>query len=268
MTPAHFFRGTTILITGASSGFGREFARQLAPHAGRLLLVALDQEGLQSARQDLLDAHPQLDVRTYTVDLADARARRVFGDILAQAGFPIHVLINNAGLGDVGRFASADPAKLKRIFQVNILALTALTHRVLPLMPKEGPRAVLNVSSLGGLYPAPFLAAYNASKAYVASFSEALRMELRGKGITVTTVCPGPVDTGFGTIANRDGRRALPAPAWLKGTPESVAAAALRATAQDRARVIPGLPAQFVAHVSALIPLPLLRLLLAARARG
>lgn len=267
MSRTDFYDGMTILITGGSSGFGREFARQLAPHAGRLLLVALDQEGLDDTRESLLAHHPRLEIQTFAVDLADSGARKNFCQSLAQSELPIHFLINNAGLGDVGRFISSDPAKLKRIFQVNILALTALTHRVLPLMPKAGNRAILNVSSLGAISPAPFLTVYNASKAYVSSFTEALRLELRGKGITVTSVCPGPVDTAFGTVANRDGRRNLPAPAWLKDSTATVVSASLRAVAQNRARVFPGLPTAALAFVTSLIPLPILRMLLAARAR-
>jgi uncharacterized protein len=258
-----FYRGMTVLITGASSGFGKEFAGQLAPWVGKLILVALDQVGLESVQKSLKEKHPDLEIQISALDLSDTKARDQFCDQLLADGVKIHFLVNNAGLGDVGRFATMDPLKFRRIFEVNVVALTALTYRVLPLMPKEGRRAILNLSSLAGVFPAPLLAAYAASKAYVSSLSEALRIELAGKGIGVTAVCPGPVDTGFGGIANRNGKSALPGPAWFKGDAETVVSASLKAVAHNRARVFPGYSAWVFAFIFSLVPMCLFRRVMA-----
>src|SRR5262249_30675022 len=126
-------------------------------------------------------------------------------DWLNESGISVDLLVNNAGLGDRGTFAESRWDRVLTMLQVNIQALTYLIYRILPSMHKSGCGAILNVSSCAGLVPVPNLAVYAATKAYVTSFSEALRAELRNSNISVTSLCPGPVPTEFGEVATREG---------------------------------------------------------------
>ena len=257
MSFLNFFNGMVVVITGASSGFGAEFARQLAPVADTLLLVALEKELLDSVKAELTSAHPALKVITFAVDLGDRTSRNAFCEELTRQYPAIDLLINNAGLGDTGRFHKARWDRMRKIFDVNVVALTALTHWFVPAMCNRSKGAILNVCSLAGVVPAPMLAVYSASKKYVSSFSEALRVEIRSSGVTVTTVCPGPVDTNFGLVANRNGKKSLQGPAWFKTTPAKVVSEALRGVARGRARVFPTFPALGFACLFSLLPLGL-----------
>lgn len=253
------FRGCTALVTGASSGLGREIACQLAPYARRLILLARRAERLERLHAELAAAHSGLEVLTYGVDLNDGDQLETFVAWLEQNDPGIDLLVNNAGLGDHGPFATSDWQKVRRMIGVNITALTRLTHALLPRMAASGRATILNISSIAGLLPIPDLAVYAATKAYVTSFSESLRAELRGTGITVTAVCPGPFDTEFHGLADRAGGPRLPAPGVFKLTADEVARAALRAAANDRARVIPGFLVALVITVAASVPLFVLR---------
>jgi short-subunit dehydrogenase len=236
-----FFHGCTALITGASSGLGVEFARQLAPQAHALVLVARRQDRLQAVKADLSRSHPDLSVYCYALDLADLDALDRFTRWLSDEGVRINFLINNAGLGDHCLFESSEWARVKSMLDVNITALTRLTHSLLPVLRTFPDSAILNVSSSASFMPVPRLAVYAATKAYVTSFSEALRAELRGTGVSVTALCPGPVDTEFGDVASSGhAGPAFGAPEFLKVPAEQVVRAALRGVERDRARVIPG----------------------------
>lgn len=250
-----------MLITGASAGLGEEFARQLAPYARRLFLVARRTERLEALKKELEAKQSGLEVCVFAVDLGDAASRDGFCNSLSN-DLVIDFLINNAGLGDHGRFESSDWGKIRSVLEVNVIALTALTHRLVPLMRKNGSGAILNVSSVASVMPIPKLAVYAATKAYVSSFTEALRAELRGTGISVTSVCPGPVDTEFKIVADRPGTAGLPTPEWFKVTPQEVVWDALKAVSRDRARVFPGLHVAAVAIFISLIPIFVLRFFL------
>src|SRR5438876_3018650 len=234
--------GCSALITGASAGIGREFARQLATRARTLVLVARREQRLNELRDELRNRNPQLDVRVRVVDLC---RKSQIDDLIAwldQNEIDIDFLINNAGLGDYGSFATSDAKRDDRIIQVNVAALTLLTHRLLPQMIARKRGAILNVSSSAGFLPIPGMAAYAASKAYVNSFSEALRAELRGCGVIVTALCPGPVHTEFQEVASRPGRKVKPGPGpdFLHVSVEQVVRDALAAVEADRPLVIPG----------------------------
>jgi short-subunit dehydrogenase len=236
-----FFHGCTALITGASSGLGVEFARQLAPQAHALVLTARRQDRLQAIKAELTSANPSLSVYCYALDLADLDATDRFTRWLSDEGIRINFLINNAGLGDHCLFQSSEWPRVKSMLDVNITALTRLTHSLLPVLRTFEDSAILNVSSSASFLPVPQLAVYAATKAYVTSFSEALRAELRGSGVSVTALCPGPVDTEFTEVAN--GGHSGPgfsAPEFLKIPAERVVREALRGVERDRARVIPG----------------------------
>jgi uncharacterized protein len=264
----NFFRGCTALITGASSGIGAEIARQLTPYADRLILVARRLDRLEALRRELTGARPELDVWTYGVDLADPDRVDEMVHWLEQNGLRISFLVNNAGVGDHGPFATGDWARIQQMLDVNITALTQLTHHLLPHLRDQERPAILNVSSIVGMLPVPYETVYAATKAYVNSFSEGLRAELRTSGISVTTVCPGPVDTEFQQAARRPDGYSLPAPDLLKVPVEQVAGEALRAVACDRARVIPGLLVALIVTVAASVPLFALRFCMNRRVQG
>jgi len=236
-----FFQGCTALITGASSGLGLEFARQLAPHARALVLTARRHDRLDALKSELARANPNLSIYCYALDLTDLDAIDRFTRWLADEGIRINFLINNAGLGDHGLFQHSEWSKVKPMLDVNITALTRLTHSLLPVLRTFEDSAILNVSSSASFIPVPQLAVYAATKAYVTSFSEALRAELRGAGVSVTALCPGPVDTEFSDVANAGhSGPGFSAPEFLKVPAERVVREALMGVVRDRARVIPG----------------------------
>jgi short-subunit dehydrogenase len=252
-----FYEGCTALITGASSGLGAEFARQLAPNAHALVLVARRLERLDGLKSELEGAYQNLTVHVYGADLGSEEQRVAFVAWLASQNLKIDFLINNAGLGDQGTFDSSDWNRIKAILAVNISALTHLTHLLLPSMTLSGRAAILNVSSIAGLLPLPNIAVYSATKAYVTSFSEALAIELRPKGITVTALCPGPIATEFHSAARRPGAGSEShvdsMPAFVV-TPEDAVRVALVAVSRGRARVVPGLLLCIAMGLTAVVP--------------
>src|SRR6201997_1952760 len=193
------------LITGASAGIGREFACQLAGRARSMILVARRDERLIELADQLQREHPKLVVHIRKVDLADFGQVQGFLEWLDREKLEVDLLINNAGLGDSGPFAKSDPDRNKEMTLVNVATLTLVTRHLLPQMIAKHRGAILNVSSSAGFLPIPGSAVYAATKAYVTSFSEALRAELRGTGVSVCAVCPGPVVTEFQQVAKREG---------------------------------------------------------------
>ena len=262
------FLECTALITGASAGIGREIALQLAPLAGTLILVARRTDRLESLRGELLEINPELRVQCHTVDLSVTAQVEALCQALKDEAVELDFLINNAGFGDSGTFETSDWSKIEQMLQVNVLALTLLCHHIIPVLRRHRPGAILNVSSIASLLPLPNLGVYAATKAYVSSFSEALRAELRGTGISVTHLCPGPVDTEFQVVARRTGQSERKhAPDWVKVPVKEVARVALRAVARDQARAIPGFWMMLTPLIFALVPLFLLRMVYAAGGR-
>lgn len=252
--------GCSALITGASAGIGGEFARQLAMRAQSLVLVARREERLNELRDELRNRNAQLGVHARAVDLCD---KSQIDDLIAwleRDKINIDCLINNAGLGDYGSFATGDPERNDRILQVNIVALTLLTRRLLPQMIARKRGAILNVSSSAGFLPIPGMAVYAASKAYVNSLSEALRAELRGTGVTVTALCPGPVHTEFGDVAKRPGGQPERGPVFVYVSLEKTVRDALATVEADRPLVIPGLAMKLGMFLVRITPMPILRL--------
>ncbi len=260
------FHGCTALITGASSGIGAEMARQLAPQASVLVLVARRADRLEALKAEL--ERSGMEIQIHAVDLADgAQVDRLLA-ALEEKGAKVDFLINNAGLGDHGLFEDSDWQRVQAMLDVNIKALTRLTHALLPGIIRSGRGAILNVSSIVGYLPMPKMAVYAASKAYVTSFTEALRGELRGTSVAVSAVCPGPVDTEFGEQAKRDGEDdALPAPNFLKQSVGRIVRDALRGLERGRARTIPGVPLAVMMFLTALVPICILRLFLGIPSR-
>ncbi len=257
----------TALITGASSGIGAEFARQLAPIAAQLILVARREDRLETLADELRVENPALRVTIRPTDLTNMSDTQLLCDWIETEGFELDLLINNAGLGDHGPFETADWSRLDEMLQVNVVALTYLCHRLVPSLRYHRPGAILNVSSMASMMPIPGLGVYAATKAYVSSFSESLRAELAGTGVGVTHLCPGPVGTEFAAVARRDGRPAhgQATPDYLEVSVQQVVREGLHAIANDRPRVVPGTLAKLAAVTIALAPLFLLRYFLARR---
>ena len=258
--------GCTALITGASSGIGAEMARQLAPHARALVLVARRADRLEALKADL--ERGGMEIQCHAIDLADgAQVERLLA-ALEASGTRVDFLINNAGLGDHGLFEDSEWKRVEAMLDVNITALTRLTHALLPGIIRSGRGAILNVSSIVAYLPFPKMAVYAASKSYVLSFTEALRAELRGTGVSVSALCPGPADTEFGMRAKRtDEPDAAPAPDFLKVSVAQIAREGLRAVDGNRARSVPGVVLAALMFLTALVPIFILRPFLARRSR-
>ncbi|SRR5712691_11310890 len=252
--------GCSALITGASAGLGREFARQLAGRARSLILVARREERLNELRDELKQRDPNLNVRVRKTDLADLRQVDELVAWLENEEIDVDLLINNAGLGDVGPFATSDPARNDQMTLVNMVALTALTRKLLPKMIAKKRGAILNVSSSAGFLPIPGFAVYAATKAYVTSFSEALRAELRGTGIAVSVLCPGPVHTEFQETAKRPGGEPEYGPEFVHVPVARVVRDALAAVEADRPLVIPGFVMKLGMFLVRITPVSILRL--------
>ncbi len=237
------FAGKSALITGASAGLGEEFALQLAGRGvDRLGLVARRLDRLEDLRARLLAAHPALKIDLHAADLGSESAVTE----LIRTLQPPDILINNAGLGDLGALESSEPAKIEQMLAVNVVALTRLSQWAVPGMLKNRLGWICNVGSTAGMLPLPSFAVYGGTKAYVNSFTEALRVELHGSGVSVIALCPGPVETEFGQVASRpSGQRRFAPPAFLCVPKERVVRETLDAMERGQGRLVPGLLVRF-----------------------
>ncbi len=190
--------GHTALVTGASSGIGAAIARTLARRGAAVVLVARRADALERLADELRQAN-QAAVTVRPADLADEAARASLGAELSG----VDILVNNAGLGVYGPFADASWDQTRLMLEVNVVALTHLTHLALPAMRRAGWGRILHVASTAAFQPVPLYAAYGATKAHILSFGVALNHELRGSGVTCTTLCPGVTDTEFFGVAGQ-----------------------------------------------------------------
>ena len=252
--------GCSALITGASAGIGREFVRQLAMRARSLVLVARREQRLNELRDELRNRNPQLNVHVRVVDLCEKSQIDELVRWLEENKIDTDFLINNAGVGDTGPFATSPPQRNHEMLQVNIVALTTLTRALLPQMISRKRGGILNVSSSAGFLPIPEFNVYAATKAYVTSFSESLHAEVRGAGVTVTALCPGPVHTEFGDVAKRPGGQPEHGPEFVYVSVEKTVRDALAAVQSDRPLVIPGLAMKLGMFLVRITPMSILRL--------
>ncbi|BCU80340.1 short-chain dehydrogenase [Polycladomyces abyssicola] len=190
-----------VLITGASGGIGYELAKRFARDGHDLILVARSEDKLRQLAEELSRTHG-VKADVVPQDLADPSGPDAVIRSVREQGWNVEILVNNAGFGLYGFFAETDWQKEMDMIQVNITALTHLTKHFLPDMIQRGRGKILNVASTASFQPGPLMAVYYATKAYVLSFSEAIANELKGTGVTVTALCPGPTETGFITRAN------------------------------------------------------------------
>lgn len=195
---------STVLITGASGGIGEEFARIAGSEKNNLVLVARQQEKLDALADELRAAN-NIDVHVFALDLTENNAAQRLFEQTQAAGIQIDILINNAGFGGHGKFHERPLKDDEAMMQLNMLALTSLTHLYLQGMVERKTGKVLNVASTAGFLPGPLQAVYFATKAYVNSFSFAIAEELSDTGVSVTALCPGPVKTGFIAAGNLEG---------------------------------------------------------------
>jgi short-subunit dehydrogenase len=235
----------TALVTGASSGIGRELAMLLAEDRQDLVLVARNKKKLDELARDLAAAFG-ITTRVLARDLAKPATPGKIAAELAEAGVEIETLVNNAGFGVYGSFVETDPAQDLEEIQVNIAAVTHLTGLFLPAMVARRRGRILNVASTAAFQPGPLMAVYYASKAYVLSFSEALANELSGSGVTVTALCPGPTETEFQKRAGLEGTRLFAGP--LVSDARSMARAGYEAMKRGKTVVIPGLTNKILAQ--------------------
>jgi short-subunit dehydrogenase len=227
-----------------------------------MILVARREDRLAELRDELQEQHPNLAVQIRQVDLADPAQLRELMEWFDRENINVDLLINNAGLGDSGPFATSDPVRNEQMTLVNVVALTSLTRHVLPQMIAKRRGGILNVSSSAGFLPVPGSAVYAATKAYVTSFSEALRAELDGTGINVCALCPGPVRTEFQQVAKRPDGRSEIGPKFIVVRVEQVVRDAINGLEVDRPIVIPGFAMKLAMLLARITPMPLLRLLL------
>ena len=194
--------GAPVVVTGASSGIGEEFARRLAGRGHDLTIVARRLDRLEALAAELREAH-KVAVEVLPADLETARGRTSVARVLRRLKGA--VLVNNAGFGTRGRVVELDPAREQREVQVNVVALHELTLAALPGMVAARSGGIINMGSTAAFQPLPYMSTYCATKAFVLHFSEALAEELRGTGVRVMALCPGPVRTEFDEVAGVHG---------------------------------------------------------------
>jgi Short-chain dehydrogenases of various substrate specificities len=229
--------GSTALVTGASSGIGAAIAESLARRGYGLTLVARREDRLADLASELHEEHG---VRTGIVacDLADPAERDRLAAEVDELGLDVELLVNNAGFGSSGDFVDADRERQVEMVRVNCETVVDLSGRYGPGMARRGRGAIINVASMAAFQPLPGQTTYAATKAFVLSFTEALHHELKGAGVTVSAVCPGPVRTEFMDAAGIE--RADSTPDFIWTTSEHVAEDAVKAAEAGKRAVVPG----------------------------
>lgn len=257
----------TAVVTGASSGIGEEIARELVRRGHGVTLVARSAAKLADLAAELGAQGVRAEV--LATDLTDRQARADLLGRVTALGLTPEILVNNAGLSTLGAVAKADPEAEMAMVELDVVAVVDLCTRFLPGMVERGRGGILNVASTAAFQPLPGQAGYGGCKAFVLSYTRSLGGELRGTGVTATTLCPGPVDTGFGEtagFAKEDADAALPAFMWE--TAEAVAKTGVEALDRGRPVAIPGPANRVAAMLAHLAPKQVLVPLLASRHPG
>ena len=230
---------STCVVTGASSGIGADIARELAARGHGVVLAARREDRLR----ELADELSALGVRVeaFATDVTDPDSRAELADAVERCGLTVDVLVNNAGFGTAGEFVSLDPAREVEMVRTNVEPVVALTAAWAPGMAERGRGGILNVASMAAFQPLPIQATYAATKAFVLSFSEALSAELGPKGVTVSALCPGPVETEFVEVAGMS-EEASGTPKLVWASSKEVASAGVRGLEKGKRVVVPGNP--------------------------
>jgi len=243
-------------VTGASAGIGGEIATLLAARGHNLVLLARRKERLVALADELSEEHG-VRVETIACDLGKAAQRGKIPGQIDELGLEVEILVNNAGFATGGPFHEADPDRELEQVRVLVEAPLVLTRMFSPAMVERGRGAILNVASTAGMQPMPYSAGYSAAKAYVLTFSEALHQELRGHGVTVTALAPGPVQTDFWQIAGWETSSGKSFERAVPGTmisAEQAARAGVEGLDHDERVVVPGLPMRVGMLASRYIP--------------
>ncbi len=249
------------LVTGASSGIGHAFATHLARQAYDLTVVARRRERLDELAKRLSEGYG-VQVAVLVADLTQPEGVRDVEEHIRQE-HTLDLLVNNAGLGTVGRFAELDPDREGDEIQLNVIALVRLTRAALPGMIDRGQGGVINVSSMAGFQSAPFNATYGATKAFVNSFTEAVYEELRGTNVKLQALCPGFTRTEFQQSA---GINTSHLPSFIWQTAEAVVETSLQALRRGDLFCVPGFANRVLSTVSRMVPHAWNRRLLASQA--
>ncbi|WP_035727083.1 SDR family NAD(P)-dependent oxidoreductase [Eisenibacter elegans] len=242
----------TALVTGAAGGIGFELAKLLCLDGHTVILVDID-AGRLAAAQEALTPLAKAPLHTIAQDLTEAQAAQRIYETLEAQGLQVDILINNAGLGDFGFFAEAHWPKQETIIKLNILALTHLTHLLIPGMIARKQGRIMNVASMAAFQPSPLMSIYFASKAFVLSFSEALSSELRPHGISVTVLCPGTTRTGFQAAVGA-GTPEMSDKKWAYASAEEVALYGYRAMMRGTTIAIHGTVNKLLVFLQRLLP--------------
>ena len=241
------------LITGASSGIGRELARVFVRNGHDLALVARRKDRLEALATEIETAHARRPI-VIVADLEKPEGISIIADALGSAGAEPQYLVNNAGFGLLGRADASDRKAQLAMIDLNMRALTALSLAFIPALERH-QGGILNVGSMAGFLPGPGMAVYYASKAYVRSFSDALHHELKPRGIRVTNLAPGPVPTEFG---ERAGSKEINTPSMLTQSADYVAELGYRGLMEGKRLVVPGRLNRAVIGLVSLVPRGLL----------
>jgi len=247
-----------ILITGASGGIGYEFASLYAQDKNSLILVARDMVKLEKIKIDF-EGRYGINVDILAIDLSLVDSGQKLIDNIDDK--KIDIVINNAGMGEVGAFINSDIKKLTSMINLNITTLTEITHHFANLMAKSGGGKILNIASTASFQPIPTFAVYSATKAYVLNLSEAINYELKNSGVTVSTLCPGPTITNFDKSANASNIKHLTKYAM---SPKEVAKAGVKQLQNNKMTVIVGFKNKFLAFASSISPFRKLALKISA----
>ncbi|HET7295253.1 MAG TPA: SDR family oxidoreductase [Vicinamibacteria bacterium] len=245
--------GLRALVTGASAGIGAAFARALRDRGHGLVLVARREERLRLLQQELGGAEA---VAVVCADLATPEGPRAVFDEVNGASLGVDLLVNNAGVGHTGRFQEEPYERVVGMVDLNARAMVALTRLFLPAMLQRGEGSVINVASTAAFQPIPYFATYSATKAFAAAFTAALAVELKGSGVRVQLLCPGPTETEFFGQASHEGLLANRLP---RASARQVVEASLRGLDRGRDRVVVGWPNRLLAVAVSLVPMPLAR---------
>lgn len=243
----------TVLITGASSGIGLAFAKLFSKNSYNLILVARNKENLCKAQRELSGLG--VSVTAITEDLSDYRSPQRLYDRIKKEKLSVEILINNAGFATFGDFSEIDYTREEQEMQVNMVSLTLLTKLFLKDMIKNKSGKILNVSSIAAFQPGPLMAVYYATKAYVLSFSEALSDELKGTGVSITALCPGPTHTNFVNASKMHESKLFKSSYVMSA--ENVAQCGYKGLMKGKRVVIPGLRNTILSAAARIIPHPL-----------
>lgn len=259
----------TALITGASAGLGVEFARLFAQDGISMILVARRKARLEDLAAELRAQHPSLTVWIIEHDLASPGAGSALFQKVQALQTPVHYLVNNAGVGVARSVSEQTIDQALNMVDLNVRSVVELIHSFLPVFLSRNSGRILNVGSVAGFQPGPYMATYYATKAFVNSMSEALTEELKGTAVTCTLLAPGPTATEFAEVAGHDKSRLfLTGSSFLVSNAKSVARAGYRGMQCGASLVIPGWTNRWIVQSLRISPRSLVRKLVARLNRG